>query len=125
MPAEAAVSILVVDDDEFNRIVATAMLRTLGYDDVVCAANGLEAVAACEKTLFDLILMDCEMPLMNGWEATRQIRARGVHTPVVAYTGRVDLDSRSRCTAAGMDDFIAKPCNVRDLELALGRWIRD
>jgi len=117
-------AILLVEDDDFNRTVATAMLRASGYLDVTTAVNGVEAVAACERETFDLILMDCEMPLMNGWDATRKIRALGICTPIVAYTASVAPADRSRCLEVGMNDFLAKPASTSELASMLSHWVK-
>ena len=122
MAARGNAAILLVEDDDFIRGV-TAMLRALGYTNLTVAANGAEAVNACTHAHFDVIVMDCEMPVMDGWEATRQIRALGVRTPVLAYTASVRPTSKSRCTDAGMDDFLVKPAQPAQLALRLQHWL--
>jgi CheY-like chemotaxis protein len=117
------VSILVVEDDEFTCAVTIAMLRALGYPNVMKAVNGAEAVRACTETQFDLIVMDCDMPVMNGWDATRAIRALGVRTPIVGYSASVASKNISRCAEVGMDDFLAKPASPSQLALKLKQWL--
>src|SRR4051812_13668851 len=107
--APAFPTILVVDDSLVNQLSVLAMLLDLGYPRPETAANGVEAVAACLRRRFDLILMDCDMPEMNGLEATMQLRRRGVTTPIVAFTASGSAYQRERCLAAGMDDFLDKP----------------
>jgi CheY-like chemotaxis protein len=116
-------AILLVEDDEFLRAITIAMLRTLGHVNVTAVVNGEEAVKACEGAKFDLILMDCEMPVLDGLDATRRIRAQGVRTPVVAYTASVTPADRSRCIEAGMDDFLAKPARPSQLAMKLHQWL--
>ena len=117
--------ILVVEDNEVNQLVARATVTKFGYAvDVV--ADGAEAVAATARTRYAAVLMDCHMPVMDGFEATRIIRRRDGKLsglPIIAMTaGALDGD-RERCLAAGMDDYLAKPVNAAELEAALARWV--
>ena len=123
MSTGSDVSILLVEDDECIRSVTTAVLRTIGYTNVSFAGNGEEAVRVCAEKLFDVILMDCEMPVMNGMDATRNIRALGVRTPIIAYTASVESGNKSRCTSAGMDDFLTKPASPVQLAKKLHLWL--
>jgi two-component system sensor histidine kinase/response regulator len=119
--------ILVADDNETNQMVAVQMLRRLGCHSEV-AANGLEVVEALKKIPFDAILMDCQMPEMDGYEATRAIRASeaasGRHVPIIAMTANAMRGDREKCLQAGMDDYLPKPVKVQDLDQALKRWIK-
>lgn len=116
--------VLVVEDNEVNQLVARATVVKFGYAvDVV--SNGAEAVDATEATRYSAVLMDCHMPVMDGFEATRVIRSRGgmYRLPIIAMTaGALDGD-RERCLAAGMDDYLAKPVDAAALEAALARWV--
>ena len=123
MSTGSDVSILLVEDDECIRLVTTAVLRTIGYTNVSFAGNGEEAVRVCAEKLFDVILMDCEMPVMNGMDATRNIRALGVRTPIIAYTASVESGNKSRCTSAGMDDFLTNPASPVQLAKKLHLWL--
>jgi CheY-like chemotaxis protein/HPt (histidine-containing phosphotransfer) domain-containing protein len=119
--------ILVVEDNEVNQLVARATVTKFGYAvDVV--ADGAAAVAATARNQYAAVLMDCHMPVMDGFEATRVIRQRdGKHSrlPIIAMTaGALDGD-RERCLAAGMDDYLSKPVNAAELEAALARWVPD
>jgi signal transduction histidine kinase/CheY-like chemotaxis protein len=104
--------ILIVEDNAVNQRVAVALLARAGYVTEV-AYNGQEALAAIARIPFDLVLMDCQMPVMDGLEATRQLRARearsGDHLPVIAMTANAMEGDREKCLAAGMDDYVAKP----------------
>ena len=116
--------ILVAEDNPINQRVAVRMLERLGYR-VDVAANGHEAVEASARTAYAAILMDCQMPEVDGFEATMAIRAReesGQHTPIVAMTAAAMRTDQERCLAAGMDDYIAKPVSVEALAVLLQRW---
>ncbi|MFD5277127.1 response regulator [Pseudarthrobacter sp. NPDC058362] len=117
--------ILVVEDNEVNQLVARAMASRLGYlVDVV--PDGARAVTATTSANYAAVLMDCHMPVLDGYEATRRIRDRGgsgAVLPIIAMTaGALDGD-RERCLAAGMDDYLAKPVDPAALEAVLSRWI--
>jgi CheY-like chemotaxis protein len=117
--------ILVAEDNPVNQQLARAMLLRLGYQTDV-AGNGEEAVEAVMNLPYDLVLMDCQMPVMDGFEATRVIRDReGTvrHTTIVAVTANAMEGDRERCLTAGMDDYLAKPFRAGDLRRVLERWI--
>ena len=108
-----------------NQRIATAMLEHLGYE-VDVAADGQEAVDAALAAPYDAILMDCQLPLLGGYEATEKIRvAEGTtrHTPIVAVTGSSLPSEQQRCLAAGMDDCVLKPLTLKELDRVLARWI--
>jgi two-component system, sensor histidine kinase len=118
--------ILVVEDNLINQEVVTAMLETLNCECAV-ALNGLEAVTALSQPhSFDLVFMDCQMPELDGFEATRRIRSyehkRQLHTPIVALTANSMVGDRELCLAAGMDDFLGKPFQLHQLAGMLGKW---
>ncbi len=114
--------VLVTDDNAVNQKVAQRMLEKLGCR-VDIAANGLEAVAASRKIPYDLIFMDCQMPVMDGFETTAEIR-RGEtrRTPIVAMTAHAMKSARRKCLQAGMDDFLAKPVTAAQLRGVLRKW---
>jgi signal transduction histidine kinase/DNA-binding response OmpR family regulator len=110
--------ILVVEDDATNRVLATNILKRNGYA-IAIAKDGVEAVAMCSAELFDLVLMDVQMPNMNGLEATAAIRkleqSSDRHTPILALTAHAMDGDRERCIEAGMDDYLSKPIHAKDL----------
>ncbi len=121
----AGARVLLADDAQINRMVGVALLERLGCV-VDVAANGVEAVEAVLRTRYAAVLMDCLMPVMDGYEATAQIRRleTGVRrTPIVALTASAMVGDRERCLAAGMDDYLAKPLDRATLARALGRCL--
>ena len=119
--------VLLVDDNRLEQRVGLRMLRHLGLSADV-AENGEEALAAMEKADYDLVLMDCLMPLMDGYEAARRIRAMGGdagRVPIVAITSQVMIGDREKCIEAGMDDYLAKPFSRVALAAMLGRWLKE
>ena len=116
--------ILVAEDNDINQMVALGTLTSMGYQADV-ARNGLEAIDLATTTHYDAVLMDCQMPTMDGYEATAELRRReGTtrHTPVIAMTAGARAEDRERCLAAGMDGFVPKPIDPEQLTAALQRW---
>ncbi|OPY50448.1 MAG: hybrid sensory histidine kinase BarA [Methanosaeta sp. PtaU1.Bin112] len=126
--SNSKIRILVAEDNPVNQKVARALLAKLGLQsDVV--TNGQEAVKALESTPYDLVLMDCQMPEMDGYEATRTIRQPGSRAlnpriPIIAMTALALQGDREKCIQAGMNDFISKPVLRRDLSRMLDRWLQ-
>lgn len=120
--------VLLVEDNPVNQKVAIHMLKKAGCD-VACVSDGAAAVAAYETEEFDVIFMDCEMPVMNGYQATAHIRQqdklKGVYTPVFALTASVLDSDRKRCLDAGMDGFILKPIDREVLQNILDTLSND
>lgn len=124
-PVLAGRRILVADDNPVNRKFAARLLEQLGCI-VALAEDGRQAEQMHAQSGYDLILMDCEMPQLDGYEATRRIRrteGERRHTPIVALTACASPGDRENCIAAGMDDFIAKPAQKRELARTLTRWL--
>ena len=116
--------VLVVDDNTINQMVAAAMLSKLGYAPEV-VSDGRQAVAAVARTRYAAVLMDCHMPVMDGYEAVEAIRARegaGQRIPIIAMTANVRTEDLDHCLASGMDDHVSKPFTLATLERALSLW---
>jgi signal transduction histidine kinase/DNA-binding response OmpR family regulator len=114
--------LLVAEDNLVNQKVAVGLLRKLGYSCEV-VSTGFEVLRALESRTFDLVLMDCQMPECDGYEATRRIRELGLRVPIVAMTANAMSGDRERCLEAGMDDFLTKPVSPAALKDALEKWI--
>ncbi len=117
--------LLLVEDNKINQKVALLMLKNLGYSADI-AQNGLQALSALDTKHYDLILMDCMMPEMDGLEATKRLREFGGHSatvPVIAMTANAFDEDRVACLTAGMNDFLSKPVNEADLASKLAFWL--
>ncbi|MFZ2959878.1 MAG: response regulator [Candidatus Ozemobacteraceae bacterium] len=124
-PSEQKKRILVVEDDPVNRYLILSQLQTLGYIGQT-AVNGQDAIEMIVQTEFDLILMDCQMPVLDGFAATRAIRrivrSNRLAIPIIALTAHVTQADRDMCFAAGMDDYLGKPFKLEQLQEILQRW---
>ena len=124
--AHAGRRVLVAEDDKVNAEVTRAMLLSQGIE-VVLADDGAQAVNEHGRGRFDLILMDCQMPAMDGFEAARRIRqaesAHGARTPIVALTAHAIAGYRQRCLEVGMDDYLAKPYTAETFGAVLRQWL--
>ena len=121
--------ILIVEDNKTNQLVVSEMLQKMNCV-IDIAENGCEAVDAVQEKEYDLIFMDCHMPEMDGFEATKEIRRYeleknpGTRIPIVALTGDVIQGIREQCREAGMDDYLSKPCTMSGLQEKLDRWVK-
>lgn len=113
--------ILLVEDNPINRRVATRMLERMGCD-VTVANDGVEAIARFSPAAFDLVFMDCQMPVMDGLAAAREIRRAGHRTPIVALTAHAMVGDQERCREVGMDDYLTKPVTMANLQAMVTRW---
>ena len=119
--------ILLVEDTPINQKVALSLLKVAGYKDCDCAANGREALDRLAETDYDVVLMDCQMPVLDGYEATKLLRERegsDRHTIVIAMTANAMKGDREKCLAAGMDDYISKPIDLEGLKDVLNAWFQ-
>jgi signal transduction histidine kinase/CheY-like chemotaxis protein len=126
VPAGHTIRVLIAEDNAVNQRVAVYMLKKLGLRADV-AADGREAVQLFEMLPYDLILMDCQMPEMDGYEASREIRRRepaGHHTVIIAMTAEAMAGAREDCLAAGMDDYIAKPVRLENLSVIVNKCLQ-
>nr|WP_252971510.1 response regulator [Marinobacter sp. DS40M8] len=118
-------NLLLVEDNQVNQVVASSMLKKLGHT-VTLAENGKQALEALQQgeRRFDIVLMDCQMPVMDGYEATRNIRENPEwqDLPVIAVTANVMQGDRDDCLESGMNDYITKPYNRADLKSIIDRW---
>lgn len=123
--AQLRIRVLVAEDNMTNQKVAVSMLEKLGCR-VDVAANGLEAIDALSRLPYDLVFIDCQMPVMNGFNATHIIRKREAHggrrVPIIAMTAHAIQGDRERCLEAGMDDYVKKPVRSEDLSAVLQKW---
>ncbi|PWB35933.1 hybrid sensor histidine kinase/response regulator [Pseudomonas sp. SDI] len=124
LPSECRAQILLVEDNPVNQLVAKGMLAKLGCE-VTVAAQGAEALEQLERRPFDLVLMDCNMPVMDGYEASRRIRQSGQwpSLPIIALTANAMPEERERCRAAGMSDYLAKPFRREELLALIDHWV--
>jgi CheY-like chemotaxis protein len=119
--------VLVVEDNAINQMVVANMLESLGLS-VQTANNGREALTLLDQHPFDLILMDCQMPEMDGYQTTHHIRRHHrqqlAAIPIVALTANAMVEDRERCIAAGMNDYLSKPVSLQILRDKLSRWLQ-
>jgi CheY-like chemotaxis protein/HPt (histidine-containing phosphotransfer) domain-containing protein len=118
-----AFRLLLAEDNAINQMVAVGILHKLGYRDVAIAGDGREALAKFQEQPFDAILMDCQMPVMNGYEATQQLRAQGCKIAIIAMTANAIKGDRERCLEAGMNDYLTKPIEPGKLREMLAHWL--
>jgi CheY-like chemotaxis protein len=121
------VRILLAEDNVVNQKVAQGILKKIGYN-ITIAKNGREVVSAYQKDYWDLILMDCQMPEMDGFEATEAIRKMekdsGYHIPIIALTANAMQGDEQKCIRAGMDDYLAKPIQKEQLSRVIAYHLR-
>jgi signal transduction histidine kinase len=126
LPSGTAGHVLVVEDNEINQVVARGYLKALGLQSTVVENGRLAVERLCAPHPFDLVMMDWQMPELDGLEATRLIRRHeahvGGHIPIIGITANALVGDRERCLAAGMDDFLSKPFQLQELRAVLERW---
>lgn len=113
--------VLVVDDIKMNQIIIQQMLRKFEIEPAI-ASNGVEGVEFASNTEYDIVFMDCRMPLMDGFEATERLREKGYSKSIVALTAGTTLEERERCIRCGMNDILSKPYTANDLKEILKKW---
>jgi PAS domain S-box-containing protein len=123
-PESHNIRILLAEDNSINQMVALGLLQKLGYTAEI-ATNGLEVIAAMEHTNYDIILMDCQMPELDGYETTQRIRAseKNNSTRIIAMTANALRGESERCLAVGMDDYLSKPVRLETLHAMITRWL--
>jgi len=118
--------ILLVEDNATNQKIASIMLSKIGCE-ITIAANGQEAVDFFTEHQYDLVFMDCQMPVMDGFAATDAMRelekTRDGHTPIIALTANAMQGDVEKCRAAGMDDYMSKPVKIQDFRQILSKWL--
>jgi signal transduction histidine kinase/CheY-like chemotaxis protein len=115
--------VLVAEDNPVNQLLTLSLLRKLGFSAVEVVANGHQAVERAGEGQYDVILMDCQMPLLDGFGATRSLRRMGLTLPIIAVTANALEGDRETCLHAGMNDYVPKPVNLKTLASALARWL--
>ncbi|GAB3663092.1 ATP-binding protein [Ramlibacter alkalitolerans] len=121
-PPPRPTRVLVAEDNETNQVVVRGLLAQAGYHDVTIVGDGEQAVDAAALADYDLVLMDCRMPRMDGYEASRQLRAQGFTQPIIALTANAAAGERERCLAWGMNEYLAKPIDAARLAQVLAEW---
>ncbi|WP_192350239.1 PAS domain S-box protein [Algoriphagus sp. Y33] len=119
-------TVLIVEDNLVNMLLAKTIIKKIAPKaSIVEVNNGKEALEYCQKQLPDIILMDIQMPIMNGYESTKRIRLleKGTHVPIIAFTAGNMKGEREKCLAAGMDDYVVKPVLEKTLEMILNKWL--
>ena len=124
----SSIRLLLVEDNAVNQKVAVSLLKKIGLPEPDIAFDGKEAVTISQNKDYDLILMDCQMPVMSGYEATGLIRQREQthhqhRIPIIAMTANAMQGDREKCLAAGMDDYLSKPINTESLKAMLIKWL--
>lgn len=120
--ASAQATIMLVEDNEINQMVAQELIEQKGYK-VLVANNGLEAIDCIRHETVDLILMDCHMPTMDGYEATQRLREMGIDLPIIALTANAQLCDQERCFEVGMDGYLSKPFEPKNLMSTLEKFL--
>ena len=113
--------ILLVEDNEVNKMLVLELLQEEDYQ-VSTASNGQEALDILDKEKFECVLMDCQMPIMDGYQATRAIRKMGNTVPIIGLTADAMSGDKKKCIDAGMNDYSSKPFKIRELLSLLDKW---
>ena len=114
--------ILLAEDNPATQSLISIIMEQMGVD-LTIVDNGQAAVEFLEKEVVDLVLMDCQMPQMDGFNATAQLRAKGIETPIVALTAYAREEDAEQCLAAGMNDFLSKPFRQSEMRAILQKWL--
>jgi len=119
--------VMVAEDKEINQMMATHMFESLGCE-VEVVKDGEQAVKKAIETAYDIIFMDCEMPIVDGYQATDTIRKheetlpKHKHTPIIALTAKVMSGDKERCLSSGMDDYVSKPARIETIRDIIEKW---
>lgn len=120
---EQTQKVLLVEDNEVNQIIAKKFLSKAGIANIHVASDGAQALAICEHMRFDLIFMDCQMPVMDGYKTTQMLRRKGYNGVIVAMTANAMKGDREKCIDAGMNDYITKPLQIDAMNEVLSHWL--
>ena len=115
-------NVLVAEDNPSNQKLIAILLQKMGFE-VTLADNGVQALEECGSQSFDIILMDMQMPTMNGYDATRQLRSQGVKTPIIAVTANAMTGDEEKCIDVGCDGYLSKPIDRNKLQELIGQHL--
>lgn len=116
-------TVLIAEDHPMNQILIRKLLKRLGIEHIDMVEDGVQAMNAIAERRYDLIFMDCHMPMKNGYDTAREIRALGMTTPIIAMTANAMVGDKERCLEAGMDDYVSKPIDPDTLRQVMSRWL--
>ena len=117
------VKILIVEDNKLNALIAAKLLNKIGMENIDFATNGKEVIQKIHDVDYDLILMDCQMPIYDDYEATKELRSLGIRTPIIALTASVSDEDIDGCFNAGMNNHLSKPIQINQLQEVVNKYL--